>query len=97
MFGIFIILVIGLLNSFFLLEIIIIINTFPYPFTGALLSLTQIYSPGVAFLYRFKKLLWFIIFIFKPKSRIINLLKGYISWLIYKEMVKQLLIYRINH
>ena len=37
MFGIFIILIIGLLNSFFSLEIIIIMNTFPYPFIGALL------------------------------------------------------------
>ena len=88
MFGIFIILVIGLLNSFFSLEIMIIINTFPYPFIRVLLSLTQIYSPGVAFLYRFNKLLWFIILIFKPKSRIINLFKGYIFWLMYKEMVK---------
>ena len=39
MFGILIILVIGLPNSFFLLKIIIIINIFPYPFIRALLSL----------------------------------------------------------
>ena len=37
MFGIFIILVIGLLNLFSLLEIIIIINISPYFFTGVLL------------------------------------------------------------
>ena len=40
MFRIFIILVIGLLNSFFSLEIMIIINTSPYPFTKALLFFT---------------------------------------------------------
>ena len=79
MFGILIISVIGSPNSFSSLKIIIIINTSPYPFTGALLFLTQIYLPGVAFLYRFNKLLWFIILTFKPKSRIIDLLKGYIS------------------
>ena len=39
MFGILIILIIGSLNSFFSLEIIIIMNTFPYLFTGALLFL----------------------------------------------------------
>ena len=38
MFKILIILIIGLLNLFFSLEIIIIINTFLYPFIGALLS-----------------------------------------------------------
>ena len=37
MFGILIILVVGSLNSFFSLEIIIIINAFPYFFIGALL------------------------------------------------------------
>ena len=57
MFGILIILVIGSLNSFFLLEIIIIINTFSYPFIRALLSPAQIYSPNVVFLYQFNKLL----------------------------------------
>ena len=79
MFGILIILIIGLLNSFFSLEIIIIINTFPYLFTKALLFPAQIYSPNMVLLYRFNKLLWFIILIFKPKSRIINLFKRYIS------------------
>ena len=88
MFGILIILVIGLLNSFSSLEIMIVINTFPYPFTKALLFPTQIYSPGVVFLYRFNKLLWFTILMFKPKSRIIDLFKGYISWLICRETVK---------
>ena len=78
MFRILIILIIGLPNLFFLLKIIIIMNTFPYPFTRVLLSPAQIYSPSVAFLYRFNRLLWFIILIFKPKSRIINLFKGYI-------------------
>ena len=57
MFGIFIILVIGSLNSFSSLEIIIIINIFLYPFIKVLLSLAQIYSPGAAFLYYFKRLL----------------------------------------
>ena len=37
MFGILIISVIGSLNSFSSLKIIIIMNTFSYPFTGALL------------------------------------------------------------
>ena len=97
MFGILIILVIGSPNSFFSLEIIIIMNTFLYLFTGALLFLTQIYLPSVAFLYRFNRLLWFTILIFKPKFRIIDLFKGYISWLICKETVKQLLTHRINH
>ena len=78
MFGILIILVIGLLNLFFSLEIIIIMNAFPYPFIGALLFFAQIYSPGVAFLYRFSRLFWFTILIFKPESKIINLFKGYI-------------------
>ena len=40
MFRILIILVIGLLNLFFLLEIIIVINAFLYPFTGVLLFFT---------------------------------------------------------
>ena len=97
MFGILIILIIGLLILFFSPEIIIIINTFPYPFIRALLFPAQIYSLNVVFLYQFNKLLWFIILIFKPKFRIINLFKGYISWLMCKEMVKQLLTHRINH
>ena len=78
MFEILIILIIGSLNSFFSLEIIIIINISPYPFIKALLSPAQIYSPGVVFLYRFNKLLWFIILMFKPKSRIMDLFKRYI-------------------
>ena len=56
MFGILIILIIGLLNLFSSLEIIIIINTFPYPFIRSLLFSAQIYLPGIAFLYRFNKL-----------------------------------------
>ena len=88
MFGIFIILIIGSLNSVFLLKIIIIINTFLCPFIKALLFPTQIYLLGVAFLYRLNKLFWFIILMFKPDSRIINVFKGYISWLMCKEMVK---------
>ena len=55
------------------------------------------YSPGVAFLYRLNKLFWFTILIFKPESRIIDLFKGYISWLMYKETVKQLFTHRTNH
>ena len=78
MLGILIILIIGLPNSFSSLEVIIIINIFLYPLTRALLFLAQIYLPGVVFLYRLNRLLWFIILIFKPKSRIINLFKGYI-------------------
>ena len=78
MFKIFIILVIGLLNWFSSLEIIIIINTSPYPLIRALLFFTQIYSLGMAFLYLFNRLLWFIIFIFQPESKIINFFKGYI-------------------
>ena len=97
MFGILIILIIGLPNLFFSLKIIMVINTFPYPLIKALLSPAQIYLPYMAFLYQFNKLLWFIILIFKFKSRIINLFKGYISWLIYKEIIKQLLTHRINH
>ena len=57
MFGIFIILIIGSPNSFFSLEIMIIINISPYPFTEALLFFTQIYLPGMAFLYQFNRLL----------------------------------------
>ena len=57
MFGILIIFIIGSLNSFSSLKIIIIINTFPYLFTKALLFLTQIYLPNMAFLYQFNKLL----------------------------------------
>ena len=78
MFGILIILIIGLPNSFSSLKIMIVMNTFPYPLTGVLLFLAQIYSPGVVFLYRFNRLFWFTILMFKPKSRIIDLLKGYI-------------------
>ena len=88
MLRILIILVIKLLNSFFLLEIIIIINISPYPLTGALLFPAQIYSPGVVFLYRFSRFLWFIILIFKFKFRIIDLFKGYIFWLMCREIVK---------
>ena len=97
MFGILIILVIGSLILFSSLEIITVINTSPYPLIKALLSLTQIYLLSVAFLYYLNKLFWFIILIFKPKSRIINFSKGYFFWLMYKEMVKQLFIHRINH
>ena len=46
------------------------------------------YSPGTAFLYPLKKLFWFTIFTFEFKSRIIDLFKGYVSWLIYRKMVK---------
>ena len=88
MFGILIILIIGSPNSFFSLEIMIIISAFPYPFIRALLFFAQIYSLGIVFLYRFSRLLWFIILTFKPKSRIIDLFKGYIFWLICKETVK---------
>ena len=69
----------------------------PYPFIGVLLFFAQIYLPSVAFLYRFSKLLWFIMLIFKFKSRIIDLFKGYVFWLMCKEMVKQLLIHRISY
>ena len=51
MFGILIILIIGLLNLFFSLEIMIIINIFLYLFIGVLLFFAQIYLPSVAFLY----------------------------------------------
>ena len=98
MFGILIILVIGSLNLFFSLEIIIVINTSPYPFIKALLFPTQIYSPGAVFLYRLKRLLWFTIFTFKPKSRIIDLFKGYVFfWLMCRETVEQFPIHRINY
>ena len=50
MFGVLVILIIGLLNSFFLFEIMILINVFPYPLTEALLSPAHIYSPGMVFL-----------------------------------------------
>ena len=73
------ILIIESLNSFFSLKIIIIINISPYPPTEALLSPAQIYLPNMAFLYQFNKLFWFIISTFKPKSRIIDFSKGYIS------------------
>ena len=72
-------LIIGSPISFFSLKIITIINTSLYSLTGALLSFTQIYSLSIMFLYRLNKLLWFIILIFKPKSRIIDFSKGYIS------------------
>ena len=78
MFKILIILIIGLLNSFSPLEIMIIINTFPYLFIKALLFPTQIYLPSMVFLYQFSRLLWFIILIFKLKFKIIDLFKGYI-------------------
>ena len=51
----------------------------------------------MAFLGRFNKLLWFIILIFKPESKIINFFKVYISSFMYKEPVKQLLTHRINY
>ena len=38
-----------------------------------------------------------MILMFKPKFRIVNLFKGYIFWLMCREMVKQLLIHRINY
>ena len=66
-----------------------LINTPLYPLTGALLSFTQIYSPGVGFLYRFNKLFLFTILIFKPESKIMIVLRGTFFWLMYKEMVKQ--------
>ena len=67
---------IGLPNSFFSLKIIILINLFPYPFTKALLFHAQMYSPVVAFLYRFSRLLWFIMLTFKPECKIIDFFKG---------------------